>query len=320
MARKRQPGSGFAGVAIPRRSQATDRDWSRPVKATWGQAIATPVLWLGVAGLLWALGAWLLFATMDGLSDERLLDVVVRVALVVALVAGTALSRRSPNGYLVLALAGAACAVLTEGPLFIGSFVGTVTLLIAALTALAAFVRWLTGRATESVRPVDAGSGADRGAGAAPRSPVEAAAAWSLATAGLLVLTRTLLELVAGLAELPGASEHWAGDVVMWLVFVLPIPILAGVTLLAAARWLWRHRIGARGATAMWLGLVGIATMWILVVVAFLVGQGNYVRPLDDPLLWAPIAGLVGSIAGVGLLVAIEVRRRVARPAHLSHS
>jgi hypothetical protein len=202
------------------------------------------------------------------------------------------------------------------GPLGIGSFMGTVGLLIGALTAVAAFVRWLTGRATESVQPVDAGSGA----GAAPRSAVEAAAAWSLAIAGLLVLARALLELAEGLAELPGAGEHWAGDVVMWLVFVLPIPILAGATLLAAARWLWRHRIGARGATAIWLALVGLAMMWILVDVAFVVGQGNYVRPLEDPLLWAPIAGLVGSIAGVGLLVAIEVRRRVARPAHLSHS
>ncbi len=286
------------------------------MKTRWLEAVATPVLWLGVAGLLWALGAWLLFATMDGVSGEMLLDVVVRVALVAALVAGTALSRRSPNGYLVLALAGAACAVLTVGPLVYGSFMGTVTLLIAALTAVAAFVRWLTGRATESVQPVDAGSGA----GAAPRSPVEAAAAWSLAIAGLLVLARALFELVGGLAELPGAGEHWAGDVVMWLVFVLPIPILAGGTLLAAARWLWRHRIGARGATATWLVLVGIATIWILVDVAFVVGQGNYVRPLEDPLLWAPIAGLAGSIAGVVLLVAIEARRRVARPAHLSHS
>jgi hypothetical protein len=148
------------------------------------------------------------------------------------------------------------------------------------------------------------------------RSPVEAAAAWSLAIAGLLVLTRALLQLVVGLAELPGASEHWAGDVVMGLVFFLPIPILAGATLLAAARWLWRHRIGARGATAIWLVLVVIATIWILVVVAFLVGQGNYVR-LDDPLLLAPIAGLVAALAGVVLLAAIEVRRRVARPAHL---
>ncbi len=47
---------------------------------------------------------------------------------------------------------------------------------------------------------------------------------------------------------------------------------LAGVTLLAAARLVWRHRIGARGAAIAWLALVGIATMWILAVVAFLVG------------------------------------------------
>ena len=54
-----------------------------------------PVLWLGVVGPLWALGAWLLFATMGGVRDEMLLGAVVRVALVVALVAGTAASRRS---------------------------------------------------------------------------------------------------------------------------------------------------------------------------------------------------------------------------------
>lgn len=285
------------------------------MKTRWLEAVATPVLWLGVAGLLWALGAWLLFAAMDGVSGEMLPDVVVRVALVVVLVAGIALSRRSPNGYLVLALAGAACAVQTMGAVVHGSGMGTVTLLIAALTAVAALVRWLTGRATGSVQPLDAG-----GAAAGPRSQVEVAAAWSLAIAGLLALARALLELVEGLAELPGASEHWAGDVVMWLVFVLPIPILAGVTLLAAGLRLWRHRIGARGATVAWLVLVGIATIWILADVAFVVGQGNYVRPLEDPLLWAPIAGLVGSIAGVVLLVAIEVQRRVARLARLSHS
>jgi hypothetical protein len=86
-----------------------------------------------------------------------------------------------------------------------------------------------------------------------------------------------------------------------------------------AARWLWRHRIGARGATATWIVLAGIATMWILGDVTFLVGQGNYVRPLEDPLLWAHVAGLVGSIAGVVLLAAVEVRRRVAGPAQLPH-
>ena len=276
--------------------------------------MATPVRWLGVAGLLWALGAWLLFATMDGVRDEMLLDVAVRVALVVALVAGTALSRRSRVGYQVLAAAGLACAVLYGGAFTVGSITGMVTFVAAATTLVAALVRLRTSTMSEGALEGSAGETA----GSLERSPVEAAAAWSLAIAGLLVLARALLELVKGLAELPGAGEHWAGDVVMWLVFVLPIPILAGVTLLAAARWLWRHRIGARGATAVWLVLVVIATIWILGVVAFLVGQGNYVR-LDDPLLWAPIAGLVGSIAGVVLLAVIEVRRRVAGTARLPH-
>ena len=282
------------------------------MKTTSWRGIAVPVLWLGVFGLLWALGAWLLFATIDGVRDEMLLDAVVRVALVVALVAGTALSRRSRIGYQILAAAGLACAVLYGGAFTVGSITGMVTLVAAAATLVAARVRLRTSTAPEGALEGSAGEPA----GSLERSPVEAAAAWSLAIAGLLVLTRALLQLVVGLAELPGASEHWAGDVVMGLVFFLPIPILAGATLLAAARWLWRHRIGARGATAIWLVLVVIATIWILVVVAFLVGQGNYVR-LDDPLLWAPIAGLVASLAGVVLLAAIEVRRRVARPAHL---
>lgn len=159
--------------------------------------------------------------------------------------------------------------------------------------------------------------GAGETAGSLERSAVEAGLAGSLAIGGLLTLARALLELLQGLTELPGASEHWAGDVIMWLVFVLPIPITAGIASLAGARWLSHDPIGARGATAIWLVLVGIAMVWILVDVAFVVGQGNDVRPLEDPLLWAPIAGLVGSIAGVALLVAMEVRRRVARPAHL---
>ena len=79
-----------------------------------------PVLWLSVLGLLWALGAWLLFATMDGVRDEMLLDAVVRVALVVALVAGTALSRRSRIGYQILAAAGLACTVLYGGAFRVG--------------------------------------------------------------------------------------------------------------------------------------------------------------------------------------------------------
>lgn len=284
------------------------------MKAPWWQAIVPVVLWIGVAVQLWALGAWLLLVFMSGAVAELLLDAVVRVALVIALVAGIAISRRSRNGYMVLAVTSVACVVMFAGALVNGSLTGTMALTVAAVTAPAAFARWFTGAAAEGEPTVETAGRAV----ATPRSPVEAAATMSLAIAGLLVLGRVLLTLVTLLAELPGADEHQAGDVVMALIFFLPIPILAGAVLLAAARWLWRRRAGARRAAAAWLVLVGICWVWIVAVVGFLAGQGNYIYPLDDPLLWAPIAGLVGSFAGAVLLVALEVQRRVARPAHQS--
>jgi nicotinamide riboside transporter PnuC len=158
------------------------------VKATWWRSIATPVLWFGTVGLLRALGAWLLFVYMAGAIADVGIDAAIRIALAAALVAGIALSRRSRGGYLILALAAVACVVLFAGAFVDGSLVGTVALLLAAVTAAAAFARWFTFAATEGEPEVEA---AGRAA-ATPRSPVETAAAMSLAIAGLLVLGRVV--------------------------------------------------------------------------------------------------------------------------------
>jgi len=152
------------------------------------------------------------------------------------------------------------------------------------------------------------------------RSPIEVALTWSVGIGGGLILGRALLELLRGLVELPGASEHWAGDVMLWLMLVLPIPIMAGTAGLLAARWLSGHAIGPRRAVVGWLALVVIAIIWISLVVAPAAVQGNYIRPFDDPLLWAPLAAVIGMISGVVVLVAILVRRRIARPTHPRHS
>jgi len=60
--------------------------------------------------------------------------------------------------------------------------------------------------------------------------------------------------------------------------------------------------------------------VWISLVVAPAAVQGNYTRPFDDPLLWAPLAALIGTVGGVVVLVAILVRRRIARPTYPPHS
>ena len=60
--------------------------------------------------------------------------------------------------------------------------------------------------------------------------------------------------------------------------------------------------------------------VWISLVVAPAAVQGNYIRPFDDPLLWAPLAALIGTVGGVVVLVAILVRRRIARPTYPPHS
>jgi hypothetical protein len=156
--------------------------------------------------------------------------------------------------------------------------------------------------------------------GAIERSPVEVALTWSLAIGGGLILGRALLELLKGLAELQGASEHWAGDVTLWLVLVLPIPVMVGAAGLLAAWWLSTHAIAPRRATAVWVAIVVIAVIGIGLVVTSAAAQGNYIRPFDDPLLWAPLAAVIGSIGGVVVLVVTLVRRRTARPAHRRRS
>lgn len=194
----------------------------------------------------------------------------------------------------------------------------SMALLISLLILVTAFVALVLLRPRGAFRGTAEATGRE-GSETIEQSPIGVALTWALGIGGGLTLARALLELLSGLAELPGASEHWAGDVMLWLILVLPIPIMAGSAGLLAARWLSGHAIGARRASAAWLVLAGIAMTWILLDVAFVVGQGNYLWPLDDPLLWAPIAGVIGTISGVVLLVAILVRRRIPQPTHPRH-
>lgn len=278
----------------------------------WMRAIATLAAWLGVAALLWALGAWLVFAAMGDAIADHAIEAIARAALLVALVVGVVVARGSPIGYLAVAVASAVCAAGYALAAVAGAPVGVMTAVVfavSALTAVAAFVRWRMGGSTrapaEPAGPVSASR-----AGPPGRSPVETAVASGLAIGGLLVLGRAGLELVQGLAELPGASEHWAGDVVLWLVLVLPIPVLAGATMLAAARWVWRRRAGTRGAAVVGVAAVGLAVTWVVAEASWFLGQGSYWGSLDDPLLWAPVALLVGVAAGAVVLVGSSVQAR----------
>jgi len=162
-----------------------------------------------------------------------------------------------------------------------------------------------------------ADAGGREGAGATGRSPVESALAWSVGIGGGLILARALLELAEGLAQLPGASEHWAGDVMLWLILVLPIPIGVGSTGLLAARWLSSHSIGDARAMAVWLSVACIALAWIWLAWTSVTDQGGDVRAFDDPMLWLPGGALIGVICGiVALPAAVLVRGRVSRPTH----
>jgi hypothetical protein len=191
-----------------------------------------------------------------------------------------------------------------------GHAAGVAIAVAGAVTVLAVLVLLRGRRAVEDAAD-DAGRERSE---TIERSPVEVALTWSVWIGSGLLLGRALLELLKGLAELPGASEHWAGDVTAWLVLVLPIPIMIGMAGLLSAGWLSGHAIGPRRAAVGWLALVIFALSWISLVVASAAAQGNYIRPFDDPLLWPPCAAVIGAISGVVLLVAILVRRRVARP------
>jgi hypothetical protein len=167
--------------------------------------------------------------------------------------------------------------------------------LAIALTALAV--------ATSRRHPAQA-----KGPTAATRTPVETAMVLALGVGGVIALGRCAMELGRGLAQLPGADEHIFGDEVLWLIVALPIPVTGGLASLLAARWLSRHPIGAQQARTSWLTLLVFGLAWIGAVVTWALGQGNYVR-MDDPLLWAPVGGLCGTIIGAALLGTFAIRR-----------
>lgn len=290
------------------------------MKTAWAELVVALVLWLGVAALLWALGAWLLLAVMDEDLGAFPVETIARVAILIVLGAGILIARRSPTGYAVLAGGALACVGTAAAPAAGGSFMGGVTVAIAAVTAVAAVARWaLVRTARPGPRPVAPPSpdvGAARAVPAAvPRPPMETAVAAGLAVAGLVVLGRVILELVEGLAELPGASEHWAGDVILGLILGLPLPVLAGAAMLGTAAWLWRRRVGTVGAVAVAVVAVGLAVAWILIEAAWFLAQGSYWGSLDDPLLWAPVGVLVGAAAGAVVLAVLLAGERGRRHA-----
>ena len=56
---------------------------------------------------------------------------------------------------------------------------------------------------------------------------------------------------------------------------------------------------------------LGIAVAWLMIEAAWFLGQGNYWGSLDDPLIWTPVAILVGAVAGLLVLAILLVRRRI---------
>jgi hypothetical protein len=56
---------------------------------------------------------------------------------------------------------------------------------------------------------------------------------------------------------------------------------------------------------------LAIAVAWIMIEAAWFLGQGNYWGSLDDPLIWTPVAILVGAVAGLLVLAILLVRRRI---------
>ena len=146
------------------------------------------------------------------------------------------------------------------------------TLVAAAATLVAALVRLRTSTAPEGAPE----GSAEETAGLLERSPVEAAAAWSLAIAGLLVLTHALLQLVVGLAELPGASGSLGS------LAVVSAALLLGVLA-------WRSHSTLVGAA---YALVG-AFLVFLPVLAW-----RFAAQINDapPVLPGPIADAVSQI------------------------
>lgn len=195
----------------------------------------------------------------------------------------------------------------------------TLALLVFLAVMVTAIVALLLLR-SRGIRRGTAEVGSQEGVEGTGRSPVVSALTRSVGVGGGLILARALLELFKGLAELPWASEHRAGDV-LWLILVLPIPIVVGSAGLLVARWLSSHSIGVAGAMAVWLSVASIALVWIWLAWTSVTGQGGDVRPFDDPMLWLPGGALTGVICGVVvLLLAIVVRRHILQPTHPRHS
>jgi hypothetical protein len=173
--------------------------------------------------------------------------------------------------------------------------------LVGLLTAAAALVRWTTPNGRQP-----AGAATDRGL--TRPSVVQEGLVWSLTIGGLLTAARAGLELVRGLAELPGASPHLSGDVTMWLMLALPIPVAWAATMLVAA-WSVRHRrLSAGAAAAWWLVGTGLALAMYLLDAQYNAANNLIFRPLEDPLLWGPVGLAVGSLCGM-LVVAVLTMR-----------
>ena len=285
--------------------------------------VARVVLALGVFFLAWGYAATLLMTAPTAVETGLIVRVLVAAGGLVALATGLALTagivvRRRPRAGLAvlmaLGTANAALGFLTLLDPELGSFTGigllgivgaaitgTVLLVVGAAIALCAAIL---------LSVPAAGTAASSTTTAPPGTPVMREAltagtglALSIGIAGALLLTRALLELVQRLAELPGASEHWAGDVTMWLILVLPLPIAVGSVALVAGRWLARRPIGAGAAIAAWLVLVLVAAGWLVMADLAAAAGGGSFRPLQDPLLWYPEAAIIGSVCAAAVLV-----------------
>jgi hypothetical protein len=283
--------------------------------------VARVVLAVGVFFLAWWYGATLLVTVPTAAETGRIVHVLVATGGLVLLATGLALAvgivvpRRPQAGFVVLMALGTANGALGLLTLLdheLGSFTGIVLFGIvgAAITGIVLLVVGASialGAATLLAVPAP---GAAVSATAPPvtstlREPstVGTGLAFSVGIAGALLLARALLELAQGLAELPGASEHWAGDVALWLIIVLPLPIAVGSVALVAGRWLARDPIVTGVATAAWLALVLASAGWLVMANLAAADGGGSFRPFEDPLLWYPEAAILGSVGGALVLV-----------------
>lgn len=266
--------------------------------------IARTVLAVGVFFLGWAYCATLLFDGPSFVATGQVVPYVVvpaaglaSLAVGLGLVGGIVVPRRPRAGLVVLGIVGAANGALGL-PILPGeggwSFTGVLLLVVGATIALGA--AGLLAIPTPVVPR--SGFAAERAPELHERTAAETNLAWSVGIAGVLLLICALLELVRRLAELPGASEHWAGDITFWLATVLPLPIAVGSVALVAGRWFAHRSIGPGHAVVLWLVLVLGGVAWLVFADLSAAAGGGSFRPLEDPLLWYPDAAILGSIFG----------------------